>query len=153
MLEFSLSEGHKIFRDNYRKFCEKEIAPLVSEAEETETFPYQLFTKMARLGYICPRYPETSVPRARWAELAGKYDLVFRLPSGKVGSDVVGSTEIYIEDHVLKMAGWVGPILPISETEIIILSGSFAGETMLLEPETGNIYHQSIVFKPIEASK
>jgi len=57
-LDFSLSEEHIIFRDNYRRFCEKEIAPLVSEAEETETFPLQLFSKMARLGYICPRYPE-----------------------------------------------------------------------------------------------
>ena len=57
-MDFSLSEGHRIFRDNYRRFCEKEIAPLVSEAEETETFPLQLFSKMARLGYVCPRYPE-----------------------------------------------------------------------------------------------
>lgn len=57
-MDFSLSEEHIIFRDNYRRFCEKEIAPLVSEAEETETFPLQLFPKMARLGYICPRYPE-----------------------------------------------------------------------------------------------
>jgi len=57
-LDFSLSEEHIIFRDNYRRFCEKEIAPLVSEAEEMETFPLQLFSKMARLGYICPRYPE-----------------------------------------------------------------------------------------------
>ncbi len=57
-MDFSLSEEHIIFRDNYRKFCENEMAPLVAEAEETETFPVQLFSKMAALGYICPRYPE-----------------------------------------------------------------------------------------------
>jgi alkylation response protein AidB-like acyl-CoA dehydrogenase len=57
-MDFFLNEGHRIFRDSFRRFCEKEIAPLVSEAEETETFPLQLFSKMAALGYVCPRYPE-----------------------------------------------------------------------------------------------
>ena len=37
-------------------------------------------------------------------------------------------------------------ILPISETEIIILSGSFAGETMVYCSDTGNIYHQMHVY-------
>ena len=47
-------------------------------------------------------------------------------------------------------SGFVGPILPISESEIIILSGPFAGETMVYEPDTGYIYHQFVVYKPIE---
>lgn len=57
-MDFSLSEDQRIFRDTFGRFCEKEIAPLVDEAEETETFPLQLFPKMASLGYLCPRYPE-----------------------------------------------------------------------------------------------
>ncbi len=56
-MDFSLSEEHRIFRETFRRFCEQEIAPLVEEAEETETFPLELFPKMARLGYLCPRYP------------------------------------------------------------------------------------------------
>jgi hypothetical protein len=44
------------------------------------------------------------------------------------------------------MGGVVGPILPISETEIVIFSGPFAGETMMLDPATGNIYHQKYVY-------
>jgi hypothetical protein len=52
-----------------------------------------------------------------------------------------------VADGVLQMAGFVGPILPISENEIIILSGAFAGETMVYDPETGNIYHQNIVYR------
>lgn len=57
-MNFTLSEEHRIFRDTFRRFCEKEVAPLVEEAEETETFPIHLFRKMGRLGYLCPRYPE-----------------------------------------------------------------------------------------------
>jgi alkylation response protein AidB-like acyl-CoA dehydrogenase len=56
-VNFSLCEENRIFRDTFRRFCEQEIAPLVEEAEETETFPLKLFPMMARLGYLCPRYP------------------------------------------------------------------------------------------------
>ena len=108
-----------------------------------------MILNIADIAYeVCPKYPEfTDVPPF-WDELAGEYDLVYRLPSGRVGNEVVGQSEIRIEDGVLGMAGLVGPVLPISETEIIILSGSFAGETMMYEPDTGYIYHQSIVYQP-----
>jgi hypothetical protein len=58
-LDFALSEQQRIFREQFRRFCEKEISPLVEDAEETETFPLELFPKMASLGYLCPRYPPT----------------------------------------------------------------------------------------------
>jgi len=38
-----------------RDFAQKEIAPLVDEAEETNVFPQQLFKKMGALGFLCPR--------------------------------------------------------------------------------------------------
>jgi alkylation response protein AidB-like acyl-CoA dehydrogenase len=57
-LDFLLNEEQRIFQEYFRRFCEKEVAPLVEEAEETETFPLPLFSKMAGLGYLCPRYPE-----------------------------------------------------------------------------------------------
>ena len=63
-----------------------------------------------------------------------------------IGTDVLGHTSIQVEDGVLQMSGVVGPLITASESEIIVLSGPFAGETMVFEPETGNIYHQSIVF-------
>lgn len=110
-----------------------------------------MIINIADISYeVCPRYPEVTDVPALWEELTGEYDLVHRLPSGHIGSEVVGRSEILSEDGVLKMAGWVGPLKPISKTEIIILSGSFAGETMLYEPDTGNIYHQSIVYCPTE---
>jgi len=97
---------------------------------------------------ICPRYPEfTDIP-VLWGDLAGVYERVARLPSGNVGSEVMGRDEIHIEDGVLKMSGSVGPLKPISATEIIIQSGPFAGETMVYDPATGYIYHQWVVYKP-----
>jgi len=96
---------------------------------------------------ICPRYPQIGEIPLLWDDLTGEYDLVARPPSGEVGSDVLGKTSIQVEDGVLQMAGMVGPILPISDTEIVILSGPFSGETMVYEPSSGNIAHQSIVYE------
>jgi alkylation response protein AidB-like acyl-CoA dehydrogenase len=56
-MDFDLTEEHRIFQDAIRDFAEKEIAPLVDEAEETNIFPKQLFKKMGALGFLCPRYP------------------------------------------------------------------------------------------------
>ena len=96
---------------------------------------------------FCPKYPDIGeIPRL-WETLAGEYDLVPRLPSGLPGTEILGQTRIWVADGVLRMAGFVGPLLPISENEIIILSGAFAGETMVYDPETGSIYHQNIVYR------
>ena len=57
MIDFELSEENRIFRSAIRDFAQKEIAPLVDKAEETETFPRQLFRKMGEQGFLCPRYP------------------------------------------------------------------------------------------------
>lgn len=57
-MNFFLREDQRLFQETFRKFAEKEIAPLVREAEETETFPLELFPKMGKLGYLCPRYSE-----------------------------------------------------------------------------------------------
>ena len=99
---------------------------------------------------ICPKYPEITDIPALWEGLVGAYDLVGRLASGRAGREVFGRDEIVIEDGVLKIPGAVGPLQPISETEIIIQSGPFAGETIVREPETGYLYHQWVAYKPAE---
>jgi len=99
---------------------------------------------------FCPKYPDIELMTPlQWDSLMGEYDLVARLPFGVVGTDVLGHTSIQVEDGVLQMSGFVGPLMTISETEIIIMSGSFAGETMVYEPVTGSIYHQNIVYKQL----
>lgn len=57
-MDFDLKEEQRIFRKAFRKFGEVEISPLVEKAEEEEQFPIQLFPKMGKLGYLCPRYSE-----------------------------------------------------------------------------------------------
>jgi len=49
-MDFDLSEEQRIFQKAIRDFSEKEIAPLVEEAEEEERFPLKLFPRMGRLG-------------------------------------------------------------------------------------------------------
>jgi hypothetical protein len=96
---------------------------------------------------VCPEYPEFSQIPPLWDEILGDYELVARLPSGVPGTEVLGKTSIVADNGMLRMTGIVGPILPISETEFIIMSGVFAGETMVYNPEIGTIPHQWVVYK------
>ncbi len=57
-MDFSLSSEHEHVRDMVRRFCKTEIAPRVAEAEESETFPVEMFRKWGDLGLIGLRYPE-----------------------------------------------------------------------------------------------
>ena len=57
-MDFELTEEQKMFQKAVMDFARKEVAPIVKEAEETETFPKQLFPKLGELGYLCPSYPE-----------------------------------------------------------------------------------------------
>jgi len=97
---------------------------------------------------ICPRY---SVLQEQdfWETLAGTYELYERLPSGLLGSERLGESEIRMDGDRLFMSGAVGPILPIDERTLIILSGSFHGETITRDPEAGTLTHQGLVFKPV----
>jgi alkylation response protein AidB-like acyl-CoA dehydrogenase len=56
-MDFEFTEDQKMFQEAIRQFAEKEIAPLVAEAEENERFPTHLFPLMGDLGYLCVMYP------------------------------------------------------------------------------------------------
>jgi alkylation response protein AidB-like acyl-CoA dehydrogenase len=56
-LDFSLSEEQQAVRESVRRLCRDEVAPLVNDAEENETFPRELFRLWGRLGLIGARYP------------------------------------------------------------------------------------------------
>ncbi len=56
-MDFELTEENRIFQEAIRDFAQKEIAPLVDEAEEKNAFPKQLFKRMGEQGFLCPRYP------------------------------------------------------------------------------------------------
>ena len=57
-MDFEFSSQHEQVRETIARFVAEEIAPLVAEAEETETFPRHLFRKWGELGLLGVRYPE-----------------------------------------------------------------------------------------------
>ena len=56
-MEFDYTEEQKIFRRTIRDFAEKEVAPLVDDAEKNEKFPRELLPKLGELGYLGVVYP------------------------------------------------------------------------------------------------
>ena len=58
-MKFRFSEEQQMFRETVRKFAENEVAPLVEEAERTETFPRQVLPKAADLGLLSVGLPES----------------------------------------------------------------------------------------------
>ena len=57
-LDFSFSQEHESVRESVRRLCQQEMAPLVMDAEENETFPRQAFKRWGELGLLGVRYPE-----------------------------------------------------------------------------------------------
>jgi acyl-CoA dehydrogenase len=54
---YELSDELQALKGSADSFAEREIAPLVEEAEATETFPRELFSKAGKAGFIGMRYP------------------------------------------------------------------------------------------------
>ena len=52
------TDSHEIFRKDFRRFIETEIAPHADEWEEAEIFPREVFKRFGELGYFGVRYPE-----------------------------------------------------------------------------------------------
>lgn len=52
-----LSPDHLLFRDALRAFVDKEICPVADALDENESFPWELFRRLAELGYFGVRYP------------------------------------------------------------------------------------------------
>ena len=55
----------------------------------------------------------------------------------------------YVGGGRLQMLAPLGPILPLDDNTLIILSGAFAGETITRDPVSGLLFHQRHVYKPI----
>ncbi|MDX1696287.1 MAG: acyl-CoA dehydrogenase family protein [Ketobacteraceae bacterium] len=55
MLEDS---DRELFRDNLKKFLDKEIEPYYEEWEKAEIFPRELWNKLGENGYLCVDVPE-----------------------------------------------------------------------------------------------
>ncbi len=58
-INFILSEEKNIFRETFRRFAEREIKPLIKDAEEKEEIPREVFRRLGSLGYLGIAFPET----------------------------------------------------------------------------------------------
>ncbi len=56
-MEFDFSAEHEQVRELVRRFAAEEIAPLATEADDTERFPREIFAKWGELGLLGVRYP------------------------------------------------------------------------------------------------
>ncbi|OLL75914.1 Butyryl-CoA dehydrogenase [Pseudonocardia sp. Ae168_Ps1] len=56
---WELDEDHVLFRESCRDFTDREVRPLVDTAEETGTFPVQLWASLAKAGLLGMSIPES----------------------------------------------------------------------------------------------
>ncbi|MGI9522159.1 MAG: acyl-CoA dehydrogenase family protein [Hyphomicrobiaceae bacterium] len=56
-MNFNFSPEHEQVRDLVRRFAAEEIAPLASDADDSERFPRDIFAKWGALGLLGVRYP------------------------------------------------------------------------------------------------
>ncbi|MGV8057354.1 MAG: acyl-CoA dehydrogenase family protein [Smithellaceae bacterium] len=49
---------HELFRQQFRKFLEKELVPYYDQWEEDGIVPVEIWMKCAKMGYLCPWLPE-----------------------------------------------------------------------------------------------
>ncbi len=59
ILDFSPSENVQMVAESVRNFAKKEILPFVSEWDEQQWFPFELFQKMGAIGLMGMLVPET----------------------------------------------------------------------------------------------
>ncbi len=52
MVDFSLSEDHRALRDVVRDFVKRHVAPIASEIDEKEEFPYDTVRQMGEMGLL-----------------------------------------------------------------------------------------------------
>lgn len=57
-MDFEFSAEHNQLRETVRRHAEEDMRPYVSEADDTERFPKELFGRWGELGLIGARYPE-----------------------------------------------------------------------------------------------
>ncbi|HTQ05377.1 MAG TPA: acyl-CoA dehydrogenase family protein [Polyangiaceae bacterium] len=58
-MDFTFSESHQLLRRSVRDFCEREIRPHAREWDESERFPLELVPRLAELGLLGIRVPES----------------------------------------------------------------------------------------------
>ena len=116
--------------------------------ESSEGYGTMILNMLDVTYEICPRYPAQIGKPEQWEKWCGSYGRADRIPGA--GWETLGDahTEIRMEEGVLLMSEPYGPILPVNDTLIRVLSGSYHGEVLDYDRETGVILHQKWAFIP-----
>ena len=97
---------------------------------------------------ICPRYSVDEGLITHWSTYLGDYTVWLRHFSIYTEEEIPATVQFYSEDNVLRLSWNDFVIQPLNHTVLLILSGSFEGETIVLEQSTGYLYWASRIFKP-----
>jgi CubicO group peptidase (beta-lactamase class C family) len=98
---------------------------------------------------VCPKYPLQSAIPEHWKTLCGSYQRADRKPGGTWETKGEGRAEIQLQEGILMMSGPYGPILPVNDTLMRVLSGAYHGEYLDHDPVSGVILHQKWAFLPV----
>ncbi len=64
-LDRTLSDEHRMVRENARRFADRELGPIAREIDETERFPMEVYKKAGEVGLIGPLLRSNSGAEAR----------------------------------------------------------------------------------------
>ena len=131
-MSFQETEEHRMFRETIRSFAEKEVAPLVDEAERTETFPRQILERAGELGFLGVARSEDSAGAGSdlnflciFIEELGRVCAGVALPLYACASLVSGLEQAGSEEHKKK---YLEPLL----------QGRVMGSLAITEPGAGS---------------
>ena len=98
---------------------------------------------------ICPYYTIDEESLSNWSSFLGEYEVWQQHYSIYTVAEIPDYVQLQIEEGVLRFS-WNNFILtPLSQTQLIILGDPFDGELMYRDTETGDIFWQNRVFKPL----
>ncbi|CBL47223.1 Acyl-CoA dehydrogenase [gamma proteobacterium HdN1] len=135
MSESTLTQEEKdLFRDNFRKFIAKELAPHYEAWEKAEIFPREVWNKLGENGYLCVDVPEEYGGfgadfglSAIIAEELGRANLGALCTSVSVHSDIVAPYIFHLGTEAQKQA-WLPKMV----------SGEAVGAIAMTEPGAGS---------------
>lgn len=115
-MDFRVPDEIIAFQHSVRSFAEREIAPLVEEAEEKQRTPAELFPKAGQHGFLGLRYPEEvgGAGAGMLAEMILRMELsraCAGIASALSVSSHLGSYPIFAFGSELQIDRWLRPIL------------------------------------------
>lgn len=125
-------EEHKIFRDAFRKYLEREVIPYFEEWEEKREIPREAWKKMGAQGYLCPWLEE----KYGGSGVGFEYPVIINeeMARAQVSSFLVGLHADIIAPYIHSFGS--------EEQKLRWLPGCASGDTLLsvamTEPDTGS---------------